>query len=113
MGMLGLEDEDSMDKMEISPPPLSPQAPPTIVATPPASPPHSPKHQVPVPVKLGKSPLLPDIEKLKKLDKASNKLQKSSKKSLDLDSHSKQLNGDLKEPREQQPVISSDNDEDE
>ena len=106
--MLGLEDEDSMDKMEISPPPLSPQAPPVLVTTPPASPPHTPQHQAPVPGKLGKSPLSPDIEKLKKLDKTSNKLQKSSKKSLDLDSPSKHLNGDLKEP---QPIISSDNEE--
>merc|ERR1711973_200635 len=60
--MLGLEDEDSMDKMEISPPPLSPQAPPVHVTTPPASPPYTPQHQAPVSGKLGKSPLSPDIE---------------------------------------------------
>ena len=76
--MLGLEDEDSMDKMEISPPPLSPQAPPVLVTTPPASPPHTPQHQAPVPGKLGKSPLSPDIEKLKKLDKTSKRCRSIS-----------------------------------
>merc|ERR1712130_426216 len=44
--MLGYEDEDSMDRMDIanSPPPLSPQAlpaPPLLTSTPPPSPPHS------------------------------------------------------------------------
>ena len=57
VSMLGLDDEDSMDKMEISPPPLSPQAPSACVLEPPvssSSPPPPPSSQSPT-VKPGKS----------------------------------------------------------
>ena len=97
--MLGLEDEDSMDKMEISPPPLSPQGqePPelvtSVVTTPPATPPPPPPAPEQQIVKLGKSPLSPEVEKLKqKSEKSATKVTKSNKKSLDTDSHST-LNG--------------------
>ena len=99
-----------MDKMEISPPPLSPQA-PTKVATPPASPSPSPQPlaqpppaSIPPPAsnKLGKSSssstatVSPSQDKSRKsLDKSSSNHSPSKvskqKKSLELD-HSK-LNG--------------------
>ena len=68
--MLGYEDEDSMDRMEIanSPPPLSPQAPPLSTSTPPPSPP-------------GKSVTPePEMQKIKKLEKEKSKLFKTANK---------------------------------
>merc|ERR1712130_131711 len=82
--MLGYEDEDSMDRMDIanSPPPLSPQAlpaPPLLTSTPPPSPPHS------KPPGKSISPE-PDIQKLKKIEKDKSKLYKAAnKKPLDKD----------------------------
>ena len=76
--MLGLEDEDSLDRVEeVSPPPLSPQAPPQPA---PASAPPSPAP------KLGKSPLAsPPLKKLdQKVSKVSSKLNKS-KPNLELE----------------------------
>lgn len=82
--MLGYEDEDSMDRMDIanSPPPLSPQAHPVVpllTSTPPPSPPPSKP--------LGKSITPePEIQKFKKLEKDKSKLFKpTNKKPLDKD----------------------------
>ena len=79
--MLGLEDEDSMDKMETSPPPLSPQASAPVLATPPQSPSPSPDQTEQSCVKklglTGKSPLLSPEPRVK--DKLSPKASKSSK----------------------------------
>ena len=79
--MLGLEDEDSMDKMETSPPPLSPQGSAPVLATPPQSPSPSPEESEPSIVKklglTGKSPLLSPEPRVK--DKLSPKASKSSK----------------------------------
>ena len=79
--MLGLEDEDSMDKMETSPPPLSPQASAPVLATPPQSPSPSPEESEPSIVKklglTGKSPLLSPEPRVK--DKLSPKASKSNK----------------------------------
>jgi len=68
--MLGYEDDDSMDRMDIanSPPPLSPQALPLSTSTPPPSPP-------------GKSITpRPDTPKFKKIEKDKSKLFKSANK---------------------------------
>lgn len=78
----GLEDEDSMDKMETSPPPLSPQAP--VLATPPQSPSPSPEQTEQSIVKklglTGKSPLLSPEPRVK--DKLSPKVSKLNKSKL-------------------------------
>ena len=77
--MLGLEDEDSMDKMDVSPPPLSPQASAPPAATPPQSP--SPSPEEPSANKklslTGKSPLLSPEPRAK--EKPSSKALKSNK----------------------------------
>merc|ERR1719228_333288 len=85
--MLGYEDDDSMDRMDIanSPPPLSPQAPPLSTSTPPPSP----------PAKLpGKSiSPEPETQKFKKLEKEKSKLFKvANKKPLETD-FANQING--------------------
>merc|ERR1712106_386155 len=80
--MLGYEDEDSMDRMDIanSPPPLSPQAPPLLTSTPPPSPPSKPPGKSVTPE--------PEMQKFKKLEKDKSKLfkvasKKPSEKDLD------------------------------
>ena len=79
-----VEDEDSMDKMETSPPPLSPQASAPVLATPPQSPSPSPEQtELSIVKKLGltgKSPLLSPEPRLK--DKLSPKVSKSSKSKI-------------------------------
>ena len=105
--MLGLDDDDSMDKMEISPPPLSPQAPPAAPLSPGCKPGKSQ-----ISPSLSSSP--PDNEKSRKLDKCvtgvSAKHAKSEKKSLETSSVDKsvdvQVNGSHDDAI---PVSDSDN----